>query len=80
MYSRLIGEVLIPQNTTRHIEDIASKASASEALVADMTKDIKSLDTAKRQITWSMTSLKRLQMLGNVCKGVYFSDKVSYSC
>jgi hypothetical protein len=33
-------------------------------MVQEITKDIKSLDYAKRHLTISITALKRLQMLG----------------
>ncbi|KAF7725297.1 Vacuolar protein sorting-associated protein 53 [Apophysomyces ossiformis] len=45
------------------IQDIKLKASQSEAMVQDITQDIKSLDYAKRHLTHSVTVLKRLQML-----------------
>lgn len=43
---------------------IREKASESEAVVCDITKDIQVLDLAKKNLTTSMTTLKRLQMLG----------------
>ena len=43
---------------------IREKATESEAVVRDITKDIQILDTAKSNLILSMTILKRLQMLG----------------
>lgn len=44
---------------------IREKATESEAVVRNITKDIQLLDTAKRNLILSMTTLKRLQMLVN---------------
>lgn len=44
---------------------IREKASESEAVVRNITKDIQNLDLAKKNLTTTMTTLKRLQMLGN---------------
>lgn len=43
---------------------IREKATESEAVVRDITKDIQALDLAKKNLILSMTTLKRLQMLG----------------
>lgn len=43
---------------------IREKATESEAVVRNITKDIQVLDTAKKNLILSMTTLKRLQMLG----------------
>jgi hypothetical protein len=43
---------------------IREKATESEAVVRDITKDIQALDIAKKNLVLSMTTLKRLQMLG----------------
>jgi hypothetical protein len=40
------------------------KATESEAVVRDITRDIQVLDLAKENLISSMTTLKRLQMLG----------------
>ena len=40
------------------------KATESEAVVRNITKDIQVLDTAKKNLILSMTTLKRMQMLG----------------
>ncbi|OAD79695.1 hypothetical protein PHYBLDRAFT_27506 [Phycomyces blakesleeanus NRRL 1555(-)] len=44
-------------------QDIKMKAAQSEAMVQDITQDVKSLDYAKRHLIHSVTALKRLQML-----------------
>ncbi|THH07754.1 hypothetical protein EW145_g3172 [Phellinidium pouzarii] len=44
---------------------IREQATESEAVVRNITKDIQLLDLAKKNLTSSMTSLKRLQMLAN---------------
>lgn len=46
------------------IQVIKEKARHAERTVQNITKDIKSLDCAKRNITQSVTVLRRLQMLG----------------
>ena len=43
---------------------IREKATESEAIVRNITKEIQMLDTAKKNLTLSMTALKRFQMLG----------------
>lgn len=43
---------------------IREKATESEAVVRNITKDIQVLDLAKRNLIQSMTTLRRLQMLG----------------
>ncbi len=43
---------------------IREKATESEAIVRDITRDIQVLDLAKKNLILSMTTLKRLQMLG----------------
>jgi hypothetical protein len=44
---------------------IREKATESEAVVRNITKDIQVLDLAKKNLILSMTTLKRLQMMGN---------------
>lgn len=44
---------------------IREKATESEAVVRDITKDIQILDLAKKNLITSMTMMKRLQMLGS---------------
>lgn len=43
---------------------IREKATESEAVVRNITKEIQVLDLAKKNLIHSMTTLKRLQMLG----------------
>lgn len=43
---------------------IRENATESEAVVRNITKDIQVLDLAKKNLIHSMTTLKRLQMLG----------------
>ena len=45
------------------IRDIKQKAGESEAMVRDITRDIKQLDTAKRNLTTAITTLNHLHML-----------------
>jgi len=45
------------------IKAIKSKAQQSETLVSDVCRDIKSLDIAKRNLTQTVTALKRIVML-----------------
>ncbi|KIY53086.1 hypothetical protein FISHEDRAFT_33844 [Fistulina hepatica ATCC 64428] len=44
---------------------IREKATESEAVVRNITKDIQALDLAKKNLIYSMTTLKRLHMLVN---------------
>ena len=43
---------------------IREKATESEAVVRDITKDIQVLDMAKKNLITTMTTMKTLQMLG----------------
>ncbi|EKD18194.1 GARP complex subunit Vps53 [Drepanopeziza brunnea f. sp. 'multigermtubi' MB_m1] len=45
------------------IESVRSRAIETEQTITSMTEDIKRLDSTKRNLTLSMTALKRLQML-----------------
>lgn len=47
----------------KKIDDVRERASQTERAITEMTADIKQLDNAKRNLTLSMTALKRLQML-----------------
>lgn len=47
----------------KRIEGVQRRAEETERSIAEMTSDIKRLDNAKRNLTLSMTALKRLQML-----------------
>jgi ACT domain-containing protein len=52
------------QDLLGQMSRIREKASESEAVVRGITKDIQALDLAKKNLILSMTTLKRLQMLG----------------
>ena len=43
---------------------IREKATESEAVVKDITKDIQVLDLAKKKLITNMAMMKRLKMLG----------------
>jgi len=45
------------------IESVRKRAMETERSITDMTADIKRLDSTKKNLTLSMTALKRLQML-----------------
>jgi hypothetical protein len=47
----------------QEIEIIKEKAETSESLVYEMCKDIKSLDIAKNNLTFSINSIKKYMML-----------------
>lgn len=55
---------LLLQDLLGQMSRIREKASESEAVVRNITKDIQALDLAKKNLILSMTTLKRLQMLG----------------
>ncbi|XP_046386113.1 vacuolar protein sorting-associated protein 53 homolog [Ischnura elegans] len=46
-----------------HIKDIKAKAEQSEEMVKEITRDIKQLDCAKRNLTSAITTLNHLHML-----------------
>lgn len=48
------------------INELRSGATESEVVVREITRDIKALDFAKKNIVASMTSVKRFQMLGEL--------------
>ena len=48
------------------IEGVRGRAIATEDAITAMTADIKRLDATKRNLTLSMTALKRLQMLSTL--------------
>lgn len=52
------------QELLGQVSRIQEKASESEAIVKNITKDIQILDLAKKNLMLSMTSLQRLQSLG----------------
>ncbi|KAK2765340.1 Vacuolar protein sorting-associated protein 53 [Arachnomyces sp. PD_36] len=45
------------------IDDVRERALKTEQAITEMTADIKQLDSVKKNLTLSMTALKRLQML-----------------
>lgn len=47
----------------KKIDDVRERALKTEQAITEMTADIKQLDNAKKNLTLSMTALKRLQML-----------------
>ena len=47
----------------KKIEDVRGRALQTEQAITEMTADIKRLDNTKKNLTLSMTALKRLQML-----------------
>ncbi|KAL5113468.1 Vacuolar protein sorting-associated protein 53 [Pleosporales sp. CAS-2024a] len=47
----------------RTIESVRERAMQTEQTITEMTADIKRLDSTKKNLTLSMTALKRLQML-----------------
>ncbi|ESO97342.1 hypothetical protein LOTGIDRAFT_214182 [Lottia gigantea] len=51
------------QDLFSKIKDIKDKAEKSEAMVKEITRDIKQLDHAKRHLTSSITTLNHLHML-----------------
>jgi hypothetical protein len=65
--SELQEEIKRSNNTTieiiKEVATIKEKAEKSENLVYEMCKDIKSLDTAKRNLTFSITALKKFIMM-----------------
>ena len=57
----------VTQELLSQLNRIREKASESEAIVREITKDIQILDLAKKNILQSVTTLKRFQMLGMPC-------------
>lgn len=47
------------------IQSVKEKAEISEDMVKSICAEIRNLDLAKKNITFSITSLKRVVMLGN---------------
>ncbi|KAI9687285.1 MAG: Vacuolar protein sorting-associated protein 53 [Bathelium mastoideum] len=47
----------------KRVESVRERALQTEQAITEMTAEIKRLDGTKRNLTWSMTALKRLQML-----------------
>ncbi|XP_037958686.1 vacuolar protein sorting-associated protein 53 homolog [Teleopsis dalmanni] len=62
-----------------HILDVKSRAERTEEMVKEITRDIKQLDCAKRNLTSAITALKRLHMLvGGIESLNMFIEKRSY--
>jgi len=59
-----VGSLHGCQELLGQMSRIREKATESEAVVRNITKDIQVLDLAKKNLILSMTMLKRLQMLG----------------
>ena len=67
------------QGLFKKIHEIKSKAEQSEQMVQNITKDIKSLDYGKRNLTVTITTLKRLHMLVSaVDKLTTYTQKKQY--
>ena len=56
--------LFLVQDLLGQMSRIREKATESEAVVRNITKEIQVLDLAKKNLILSMTTLKRLQMLG----------------
>ena len=54
----------LTQTLEEQLSLIKEKSAASEEVVRDITRDIRTLDTAKRNVVGSVTALRRLGMLG----------------
>ena len=70
----LSSSLCAPLLTQHGVQDLLSQVTAirdaateSEVVVRDITRDIQSLDQAKRNLVASMNALKRFQMLGASC-------------
>lgn len=65
--TELKTEIITAHKTTqeviKEIGVIKEKAEKSETLVYEMCKDIKQLDTAKKNLTFSITALKKFIMM-----------------
>ena len=57
------------QDLFAKIQDIKMKAEQSEVMVQEICSDIKALDYAKKHLSTTITSLKRVHMLGTVQEG-----------
>ena len=81
--TELKNEIQLTHNTTKEviseISVIKDKAEKSENLVYEMCKDIKQLDTAKRNLTFSITALKKfIMMLTAIEKLREYCEKKKY--
>ena len=55
------------------VHHLRSGATESEVVVRDITRDIKTLDLAKKNIVTSMTGVKRFQMLGEASPSIPYA-------
>jgi len=56
----------------KNVEEVKMKAEKADAVMGSLTGGIRRLDGAKRNLTTSMTALKRLQMLSRFLKRLTF--------
>lgn len=63
-----------------HIKDIKDKAEKSEEVVKEITRDIKQLDFAKRNLTASITALNHLHMLVEGVDTLKYNIKIFMNC
>ena len=56
-------EWIVEASFFSQIREIKNKAGESETMVKEITRDIKQLDTAKRNLTTAITTLNHLHML-----------------
>lgn len=66
LFTYACARVLCLQELNGHIHEIKMKADQSEAMVQEICRDIKKLDYAKKHLTSTITSLRRLGMLGEL--------------
>lgn len=55
------------QTLAAQIREVYASAEHSERAALEMTADVRRLDTAKRNLTTTISMFKRLQMLGGYC-------------
>ena len=68
----------IAQELLSQVTSIRDAATESEMVVRDITRDIQSLDLAKRNLVASMNALKRFQMLGSFLQSCMFHNVRSW--
>jgi hypothetical protein len=62
--TKVLARAALAQDLLTHIHHLRSGATESEVVVREITRDIRSLDTSKKNIVSAMTGVKRFQMLG----------------
>lgn len=72
---RFPADELPCQDLLSQVTGIRDAATESEMVVRDITRDIQSLDLAKRNLIASMNALKRFQMLGE-----WTASSVAFLC